>query len=450
MAVVSKHPSDPGPAAWNKLLPAASPRQQLTGACTADWLVIGAGFAGLSAARRLSELRPNDRIVVLEASAVAEGPAGRNSGFMIDVPHDLTSDDYSGPAGDSAAEKEHREIRLNRAGIDYALNAKSAYGMSDEAITRSGKINGAVSDRGVSHNDGYARHLQQLSEPFERLNAADMQQLTGCAVYIDGLYTPGTAMLQPALYIRALAEGIEAAGVTICEQSPVTELTQQGSAWQAVAPAGRVQAARVVLTVNGHLQSFGYYHRRLVHIYTYGSMTRALTTAEVKALGGNSTWALTPADALGTTVRRISGTGGDRLIVRNRATYNPSMDVSTDYLAKIAQHHDRSFRYRFPMLKDIEMEYRWGGQLCLSRNNVPVFGELDNNLYAACCQNGLGTAKGTISGKLIAELASGNSSTLLADQQAEAEPSILPPEPFASIGAKAILRWGEYRAGREL
>ncbi|MCA9772984.1 MAG: FAD-dependent oxidoreductase, partial [Myxococcales bacterium] len=49
--------------------------------------IIGAGFAGLAAARRLAQLRPQDTVVILEARAVAEGPAGRNSGFMIDLPH---------------------------------------------------------------------------------------------------------------------------------------------------------------------------------------------------------------------------------------------------------------------------------------------------------------------------------------------------------------------------
>ena len=102
------------------------------------------------------------------------------------------------------------------------------------------------------------------------------------------------------------------------------------------------------------------------------------------------------------------------------------------------------------MLERVPMEYRWGGRLCLSRNNVPVFGEIDSNLYAACCQNGLGTAKGTISGKLIAECASNITTPLLGDQLAEGEPVRLPPEPLAGIGAKLILRWGEFRAGREL
>lgn len=442
---VNRLPMDPGPAAWDALLPSMVPRETLEQSTTADWLVVGAGFAGLSAARRLSELHPGDSIVVLEASAVAQGPTGRNSGFMIDVPHDLTASDY---AGDTT--RDERLIRLNRAGIDYAFDAKSAYSMSDEALTMSGKINGAITQRGVNHNAAYARYLDSLSEPYESLDAAQMKSITGTDCYQNGLFTAGTAMLQPAMYIRALASGIESNRVRIFENSPVVALQRDGTQWVAKTPKGQIASPRVILNVNGHLESFGFYQRQLMHVFTYGSMTRALSSSEVAKLGGDSAWALTPADALGTTVRRISGTGGDRLIIRNRATFDSDLAVTADRIDRVAKDHDKSFRFRFPQLSRVHMEYRWGGRLCLSRNNTSVFGEIENNLFAACCQNGLGTAKGTVSGKLIAELASDHSSALLDDQLADKEPTKLPPEPFASIGANAILRWGEFRAGREL
>jgi glycine/D-amino acid oxidase-like deaminating enzyme len=442
---VSRFPNDPGPAAWNAILPAAILRVKLCENLCSDWLVIGAGFAGLSAARRLSELCHGQSITVLDASRVAEGPAGRNSGFMIDVPHDLASDDYGGNAG-----KDQRDIQLNRAGIAYALDAKASYGMSDEAINVCGKINGAITARGIKHNEEYAKHLKSLAEPFDQLNAAEMQKLTGSTQYVDGLFTPGTAMLQPAMYIRSLAAGIETAGVSIYEMSPVIELKRHGDAWLANTPLGSIKATKVILCVNGHLESFGYFQRRLMHVFTYGSMTRRLTEAESKRLGGEANWSLTPADPLGTTVRRISGIGGDRLIIRNRATFDPSLSVGPTRLTQVSRTHDKSFVDRFPQIKDVDMEYCWGGRLCLSRNSVAVFGEIETNLYSACCQNGLGTAKGTISGKLAAELASGQPSALLDQQLSYAEPTKLPPTPIAKLGATAVLKWGEFRAGKEL
>jgi 2-polyprenyl-6-methoxyphenol hydroxylase-like FAD-dependent oxidoreductase len=94
--IVTRLPRDPGPAGWNRLLPEPEPATPLNSKITADWLVIGAGFAGLAAAHRLVKQAKGDKIVVLDAVRVGDGPAGRNSGFMIDLPHDLTSADYGG------------------------------------------------------------------------------------------------------------------------------------------------------------------------------------------------------------------------------------------------------------------------------------------------------------------------------------------------------------------
>jgi len=442
---VSQLPVDPGPAAWNEILDPAPHSPCLDEHRTADWIIIGAGFAGLSAASRLSKLCPGQRIVILEASRIAHGPAGRNSGFMIDVPHDLSSSDYGGDT-----ERDRREIRMNRAGIAYAMQLCGQFGAAKETMTLSGKVNGAITDRGVQHNKAYAQHLDKLEEPYTRLDASEMQQLTGTQCYVDGLYTPGTAMIQPALYIRALAAGIESDRVRLHEDSPVMQLSRQGTSWQALTKRGSVTAPKVILCVNGHLQSFGFLKRQLMHVFTYASMTRQMSPDEITNLGGKSVWGVTPADPLGTTVRRVSGTGGDRIIIRNRATFDPSMQVNEKRLKDVARTHDQSFHFRFPMLPKLDMEYRWGGRLCLTRNSVPVFGEIENGLYSACCQNGLGTVKGTISGKLAAELACGVSSELLDDVQKSAEPTRLPPEPVASIGATAVLRWGEFRAGKEL
>ncbi|MEM7270735.1 MAG: FAD-dependent oxidoreductase, partial [Pseudomonadota bacterium] len=102
--IVDRLPIDTGPAGWNEILPAAPPPNQLAGDETADWLVIGAGFAGLAAARRLAQNNPGDRVVVLDAVRIGEGPVGRNSGFMIDLPHVLTSGDYIGGEDDEARE----------------------------------------------------------------------------------------------------------------------------------------------------------------------------------------------------------------------------------------------------------------------------------------------------------------------------------------------------------
>ncbi len=441
---VKRLPVDPGPAGWNRLLPRPAPAQRLERDITADWLVIGAGYAGLAAARRLSQLDPTGRIVVLDAVRVGDGPAGRNSGFMIDLPHDLASDGYGG-----SLEKDRAQTATNRVAIAFAGEMAAEYGLPSEAFALSGKINGAATAKGHQHNIDYARHLAALGEDHRMLDAAEMQALTGTDYYQGGLFTPGSAMIQPAMFVRGVADGIRSRTVSIYEESPVLDLTA-GADWVAKTPKGSVTAPKVILAVNGHLNSFGHYSGRLMHVFTYASMTRALTAEECARLGGSAVWGLTPADPMGTTVRRISGVGGDRIVTRNRFTLDQSMEVPARRIAQVGRDHDRAFAARFPALSGVEVEYRWGGRLCLSRNNTQVVDEVAPGLFAACCQNGLGTAKGTLAGMCAAELAvDAPSPTAHAMLNAD-KPTRLPPEPLTSIGANIWIRIQERRAGVEM
>lgn len=442
---VARLPKDTGPAAWNALVPEVAPSSPLEETTTADWLVIGAGFAGLAAARRLALNNPGDRIVVLDAVGLADGPVGRNSGFMIDLPHVLTSGDYTGDA-----EGDDRETWANRLAIDFAIAAARDYGLTEEAISIAGKINGAATDKGMTHNQSYARHLAASGEAHTLLDADEMHRITGTRYYLGGLHTPGTAMLQPAMFARGFVAGLVSNRVRVHDRSPVEALTREGATWTARTPKGQVSAPRVILAVNGHAQSFGAFRGQLMHVMLYGSMTRALTDAEVRALGGENAWGITPSDPMGTTVRRISGTGGHRIIIRNRCTYAPSMELNGPDIGSVAVDHDRAFRARFPQLPGVEMEHRWAGRLCLSRNDVPAFGEIEPGLFSACCQNGLGASKGTFNGIAAADLASGLDNEIVRYQVSKPQPARLMPQPLMRIGAPLAIRWKEHRAGREM
>ena len=50
-----------------------------------EWLIVGAGFTGLSAARKLGQLLPNQKIIVVDAQLAGEGASGRNSGYLVDT-----------------------------------------------------------------------------------------------------------------------------------------------------------------------------------------------------------------------------------------------------------------------------------------------------------------------------------------------------------------------------
>lgn len=437
-------PDLPGPAAWNRILADQPAPQTLTASTTADVVVVGAGFAGLSAARRLTQIDPSLNVVVLDACRIAESSAGRNSGFMIDLPHELNSDDYASAGDDRTI------TSLNRQAIEFAGEAVADYGIDPNFFDRAGKINGAASTKAVEHNQSYAKHLQDLDEVFEMLDAEQMTKITGSRHYLSGLYTPGTVMLQPAGYIRGLVEGLRTSGVRVFENSPVQRFLRQGTAWKIVTPGGYVAAQKIILTVNGHLESFGFERDRLMQLFLFAVMTPELDKETLSKLGGASRWGVTPSDPMGTTMRRIdTGQGGNRIVTRTCALLKPNMRPAPKNLERATCVMQRKFDQRFPQLAGLEMEYRWAGHLCLSLNSVAVMRELEDGVFSGCVQNGLGTARGTLTGIGAAELALGHSSDITRHFGTEAPPKKLPPQPFREIGANMVLRWKEWQASEE-
>ncbi|MDB4849824.1 FAD-binding oxidoreductase, partial [bacterium] len=189
-----KLPKNPGATGWKEILPKRKVNPKLSDHINADYLIIGGGFAGLSAARRLNQINKEATIVLLEACEIGEGPAGRNSGFMIDLPHNLASDDYLG-----SLDKDREQTLINRSAIEFAKSASKEYEMPAEAIQLVGKTNAAATTKGMKFNTEYAKHLDKTSESYKMLDAKEMKELTGIDYYLNGLWTPGTAMLQPAL-----------------------------------------------------------------------------------------------------------------------------------------------------------------------------------------------------------------------------------------------------------
>lgn len=434
-------PQHRGPAAWASILGDGPAFPRLQDHTTADVTIIGAGFAGLSAARRLQELDPELNIIVLDAGRIAEGAAGRNSGFMIDLPHDLASEDYAGEGDDQQL------TTLNRKAQAFAASAVSEFGIDPAFFDPVGKVNGAASEAALEHNRTYAAHLESIGERYQLMDAAAMQEMTGSAHYAGGLYTPGTVMLQPAGYIRGMASGLARAGVQIFQNSPVTCFRKTGQNWHIQTEHAHVSCQKVILSVNGHLESFGFARGSLMQLFLFAMMTPDLDPAQI---GGQNRWGITPSDPMGTTLRRIDGPqGGNRIVTRTCAVLRPGMKASETDMKRAKAVMQRKFDKRFPRLAGTQMAYQWAGHLCLSLNGVSVTREIESNLFSACVQNGLGTARGTLTGMAAAELALGHDSELTEWFAAEAAPKRLPPRPFSDIGANTVLRYREWRAREE-
>lgn len=426
---------------WEALLPSRTPTPELDRAITVDVVVIGAGFAGLSAAVRLSDLDPKLSVAVLDADVVGNGASGRNSGFLIDLPHDISSSNF----GVDGVTKSRKDILVARTAIQHYARLAEENDWDRAIFDPSGKYSVAMTATGADHLAAYSSKLKSLGEPHQLLAGKEIAEITGTRSFKSGLFTPGTVMVQPAALVRAVADLFQEP-VKLFERTPALSIQTSSSGCIVTTPKGEVRAGRVILATNGHAESFGFGSGELLHVFTYASLTEPFAPS---ALRGFRKWGATPAAPMGTTVRRINGSDGDRILIRSRYTYHPKIEVGLGSIKSAGDLHDRKFADRFPAQRHLNMQYRWAGAMALTRNSVPLFGQVADGVFAACACNGIGGTKSTAAGIAIAELLVGHRSKLGEIFLTFEKPQSLPPRPFTNVGARLILAFREWRAGRE-
>lgn len=415
---------------FNSLLPVRKPRAPAAGDIAADYAVIGAGFTGLAAARRLAQLRPQARIILIEATEVGEGSSGRNSGFAS--PSDL-------PSGPGPADRQQAEAlnRFTREGWAWLMEQIEEHKI-DCALAPSGRIKAAATDLGAEQVRNLQAAVQAANIPFKMLDRAALEERIGTAYYQYGIFTEEGYLLDPAALIRGLADGLPK-NIAFFENTPLLSLRHQGQ-WQLETPSARISTPCVIMATNAAIRHFGRLRDRLVTIYTYGALTPALAPNDAARLGSMPVWGVLPCHRLGSTLRRV---GPDRLLVRSLYAHERPLPE-----ARVRDALLGCFHRRYPALRHIGLEHVWGGTTALTMNGAPWWGRVEDGLYASAGCNGSGIVKGSVLGKRLAELALGEG----AEHEVRATwgtANWVAPEPFRSIGFKLISARERRRAGLE-
>jgi len=415
---------------WSAVLGGRTPCPPLEQNTKADWIVLGAGYAGLAAARRLAENCPNEKIIIIDAGEAGENASGRNSGFAIDLPHNVGSslDELEGS---------YRFMRLARFATSHLEETiKTEKIHCDWSLD--GRYHAAVSPKGVkSVLEPYAKELEALGEEFRWVDKNELRQKIGSDHFTAAVFTPGGALMNPAALTRGLADSLPES-VTLHENSPVTEIIYENGI-EIKTNKGSVRAPKMILAANGFAEQFGFYKRKFLHLMAACSLSRPLNDKERQVYGVEKPWGLTPANAFAGITMRY--TNDHRVVVRHGLGYCPGQRVTEKQRLQHQKRHKKLFDERFPMLPNVEMEHTWTGIVCLSQNSAPGFGRIASNVWSAVCQNAVGVTKGTFGGILAADMASGRDNPLIEDMLSLGEPNMLPPQPFLGLGVRARFNW---------
>ncbi|WP_201274228.1 NAD(P)/FAD-dependent oxidoreductase [Microvirga brassicacearum] len=435
---IKKLPRDDRSCGWYQLLPDPKPARTLSGRQSADWVVVGAGFVGLAAARRVAALRPNDRIMLIEALRIGQGASGRNSGFVIDLPHkrDLENLDVG---------YKSKVMRLNEAAISSLEDAVQRHGI-DCQWSRAGRYQAAVGSRGLEYLTTYKTLLDNIGHPYRWLDRSSLASVLGTSYYEAAIHIPTGILMQPAALVRGLGETLPP-NVEVYEQSPITKIDRSAGRIELSTSQGSVVTPQLLLGTNVFSAEFGFLRQRMVPVMTFASITRPLTSPEMESYGGADDWGLTPADHAGTTMRFTSDR---RLLIRNQHRFVPDYTGKADDITIVRQNHRKGLIGRYPWAKDVEFEHTWGGICGMSRNYAAFFGKIGDGVYASACHQAVGAARGTISGQLLADLATGQDSQLLSDMaDVSGMPALNPPQPFLGVGVRARMKYAAWASRSE-
>ena len=403
------------------------------------WLIIGAGYTGLSAARKLGQLYKNEKIILVDSQLAGEGASSRNSGYLVDT----TLND--GFTSNKELDNYKKKADIYELGIEAIKRFIKEYQV-DCDWNECGKYfaSSKMEDKKTLKN--FSNTLSKLGFEHYLLSNEDLKKRLGTNFYNTALYTKGGILLHPGKLVRAMIDTLPE-NVNLYENSSLLNWKKVNDTIICNFKNGSVKTKKIIFATNGFLKSLGIKSNYNFPITLTASMTRSLTDEEFESIGKPKEWGVLPVRPMGATIRM---TKDRRILIRNTAeVYNP-IQMSQSELNKRSLKQKIGIKKRFPQLPDDIIHSTWSGIVSRSRNSSQIFEKINENIFVAGCYNGSGIGVGTLFGEQIAIKASNENTKEIETIETRIKPTWLPPQPFLDLGVKARLMYERLRARSEI
>jgi glycine/D-amino acid oxidase-like deaminating enzyme len=399
-----------------------------------DWLIVGAGYTGLSAARKLSELHPNQKTIIVDAQLAGEGASGRNSGYLVDT----TLND--GFTSNKELSNYKKKTDIYKLGIDVVKKFIKEHQV-DCDWNESGKYFASSNKKDKKILENFSKTLLRLNFEHNILEKDDLGKRLGTNFYNLGLYTKGGILLHPGKLVRAMVDTLPG-NVELLENSQLSAWSKNSDIIICKFNNHKIITKKIIFCTNGFLRSLGIKDNYNFPLTLTASMTRPLTNIEFKSIGEPKEWGVLPVRPMGATIRM---TKDKRILIRNTAEVHNPFQMSKSDLDKRSLNQKLGIKKRFPQLPNDIIQSSWSGIVSRTRNSSQIFEKVSNNIFVAGCYNGSGIGVGTLFGEQIAIKASNEVTKEIDIIEARNKPSRLPPQPFLNLGVKIRLFYERFR-----
>jgi glycine/D-amino acid oxidase-like deaminating enzyme len=408
-------------------------RPPLRGAAKADVAIVGGGFTGLATAIAVARRQPERRVVVLEGARCGYGASGRNGGFA-----DTTYMGFPEFAASHPPEEARAVFDAIATGQDAIDRLVGDDGL-DVELERSGGLRLAATDHQIGLLEHAHATLQALGLDSRLVDGAELQALVRTERFHAGLVLPHTAILHPGNLARGMARVAESLGVEIHEASRVLRI-EPGRPVRLTGEHGRLEAAQAVIATNGYSPHLGVHRQRLLPICNYVVATEPLSRAQWDAIGWAGRQGLSDARVLFMYLRP---TRDGRIVAGGEQApyYKGSLPSSANHAEAVAQ-LQRSLVETFPPLAGVRFEHAWGGTMAFTRDFTPRVGPLEDgsNVWAGLGYCGEGVVMSQVAGRILAAQLAGDGGEYAALPFVGGRPPWVGPEPFRTLGVRAMER----------
>ena len=424
---------------WIKNLPVRNNVKSINKNLNCDWVIIGAGYTGLSAARKLAHLHPNSKIVLADSQLAGEGASSRNSGYLVDT----TLNDGFTSNKDLNVYKKKADIY--KAGIEAVKKFIKEYQVNCD-WNECGKYfaSSQISDQKILEN--FSKALNKLNFSHKLVFENDLKKKLGTNFYKIALYTNGGILINPGKLVRAMVDTLPN-NVELLENSQLDAWKKNNGFIECTFQNYKIISKKIIFCTNGFLRSLDVKKNYSFPLTLTASMTRPLTNKEYKDIGEPKEWGVLPVKPMGATVRF---TKDRRILIRNTAEINKYFSMNNNILNKRKEIHKSGIQKRFPDLPPDIIETTWSGVVCRSRNSSQLFEKVDDDIFAAGCYNGSGIGNGVLFGEQIAFKASRKNTKEIDIIENRVKPTWLPPQPFLNLGIRARLFYERFKASTEV
>jgi glycine/D-amino acid oxidase-like deaminating enzyme len=369
----------------------------LAGEVLADVCIVGGGFSGLNTAIELA--RRGRSVVLLEARQIGWGASGRNGGQLIrGVGHGVEQfESVIGAEGVRALKLMGLEaVEIVRRRVEeFAIDCDLTWGYCDLA-NKPGDLEGFAEDMEELKGLGY-RHELRLLQPHE------MRSVVGSDRYVGGLIDMGSGHLHPLNLALGEAAAAESLGVKLFEHSAVTRI-DYGAEVKVHTARGQVRARTLVLGCNAYLNDLNpTLGGKVLPAGSYVIATEPLPRELARELLPRN---------MAVCDQRVA-LDYYRLSADNRLLFGGACHYSGRDPADIGAYMQPKMLKVFPQLKDVRIDFQWGGMIGIGANRLPQIGRLPNqpNVYFAQAYSGHGVNATHLAGQLLAEAICGEQST---------------------------------------